>query len=375
MTAPAAVAASAARDGAADPYLPGHGNARLPGRAATTWTCDYRVASNRLAGTAPAHARRRREPLDRFSLDLAGLRVTKVTVDGRAPRKYTHRGRQAARSGRPQPVAAGRRLHRRRSGTPGSPGPLRGPGASVGWEELTDGVLVAASPTARRPGSRATTGPSDKATYRIAVDRRAATTWWPTARCVDRRRGASTTTWVYEQAEPMATYLATVQIGRYELVAARRRAGAAARRRPGRGCGAAFRHDFGRQPRDDARCSSELFGPYPFASYTVVVTDDELEIPLEAQGLSVFGANHLDGRRGARAAGRARAGAPVVRQQPDRRRLAGHLAARGVRLLRRVAVVRGRRVARRPTHARAGALARGWPRCRRTSRSATRAPS
>ena len=43
---------------------------------------------------------------------------------------------------------------------------------------------------------------------------------------------------------------------------------------------------------------SELFGPYPFAGYTVVVTDDELEIPLEAQGMSIFGANHLDGRRG-----------------------------------------------------------------------------
>jgi aminopeptidase len=28
-----------------------------------------------------------------------------------------------------------------------------------------------------------------------------------------------------------------------------------------------------------------------------VVVDDELEIPVEAQGLSVFGANHLDGRR------------------------------------------------------------------------------
>ena len=41
-----------------------------------------------------------------------------------------------------------------------------------------------------------------------------------------------------------------------------------------------------------------LFGPYPFDAYTVVVTDDDLEIPLEAQGLSVFGANHMDGRRG-----------------------------------------------------------------------------
>ena len=30
----------------------------------------------------------------------------------------------------------------------------------------------------------------------------------------------------------------------------------------------------------------------------MVVTDDELEIPLEAQGVSIFGRNHLDGRRG-----------------------------------------------------------------------------
>ena len=33
--------------------------------------------------------------------------------------------------------------------------------------------------------------------------------------------------------------------------------------------------------------------PYPFAEYTVVVTADELEIPLEAQSLSVFGSNAL----------------------------------------------------------------------------------
>ena len=36
------------------------------------------------------------------------------------------------------------------------------------------------------------------------------------------------------------------------------------------------------------------FGPYPFDRYTVVVADDELEIPLEAQSLSIIGRNHLD---------------------------------------------------------------------------------
>jgi len=46
------------------------------------------------------------------------------------------------------------------------------------------------------------------------------------------------------------------------------------------------------------RCFNERFGPYPFETYTVVVTEDELEIPLEAQGMSIFGANHVDGRHG-----------------------------------------------------------------------------
>ena len=42
----------------------------------------------------------------------------------------------------------------------------------------------------------------------------------------------------------------------------------------------------------------ELFGPYPFGEYAVVVTDEELDVPVEAQGLSLFGANHVDGARG-----------------------------------------------------------------------------
>jgi len=38
----------------------------------------------------------------------------------------------------------------------------------------------------------------------------------------------------------------------------------------------------------------DRFGPYPQDHCTIVVTPDVLEIPLEAQGLAVFGANHLD---------------------------------------------------------------------------------
>jgi aminopeptidase N len=43
---------------------------------------------------------------------------------------------------------------------------------------------------------------------------------------------------------------------------------------------------------------SECFGPYPFPAYGVIVTPDELEIPLEAHGLAIFGRNHVDGAHG-----------------------------------------------------------------------------
>jgi aminopeptidase len=100
---------------------------------------------------------------------------------------------------------------------------------------------------------------------------------------------------MYEQDEPMATDLATVQVGHYELRESS--AGPVTLRvaRPAR-LGAAADVDFGRQP-EMLQCFTERFGAYPFGTYTVVVADDELEIPVEAQSVSIFGANHVDGQR------------------------------------------------------------------------------
>ena len=102
--------------------------------------------------------------------------------------------------------------------------------------------------------------------------------------------------WAYEQPEPTSTYLVTLQIGMYEMTRLTRtpvpmRAAFPERLRRN------FDHDFARQP-EMMDLFIELFGPYPLANgYTVVVTDDALEIPLEAQGISIFGANHCDGSR------------------------------------------------------------------------------
>ena len=110
--------------------------------------------------------------------------------------------------------------------------------------------------------------------------------------CTSQWRSASTTTWVYEQREPMATYLATVQIGRYVVHPVAGRVGPDDARCSRSGCSRRYDSAFGRQP-EMMDFFARLFGPYPFAAYTVVITDDQLEIPLEAQGMSTFGSNFL----------------------------------------------------------------------------------
>jgi aminopeptidase N len=173
----------------------------------------------------------------------------------------------------------------------GAPSPVGAGDDECGWEELTDGVLVAGQTNGSPTWFPCNDRPDDKATYRIELS--APNAYYVVANgvCTSRWRSASRTTWVYEQREPMSTYLATVQIGRYvahpvEGSSVSMSAVLPQRLLPHYGSA------FGEQPRM-MDLFVRLFGAYPFSAYTVVITDDELEIPLEAQGMSTFGSNFL----------------------------------------------------------------------------------
>ncbi|WP_139347891.1 M1 family metallopeptidase [Nocardia donostiensis] len=283
-------------DAPIDEYLPQNGNR---GYRVSRYELElgYRVSSNRLTGRASITAVTTAEQ-PRFAFDIAqSMSVSKVLVNGAKPAKYTHQHGKLVITAR-QRIPAGGALAVVVQYA-GRPEPVRGQWGEVGWEELTEGSLVAGQPNGAASWFPCDDHPSSKASYRIAITTDTPYYALANGTLVAKRTKASQTTWVYEQPEPMASYLATIQIGpyrRYDLVGADSsvpmRAVLPPRLR------AAFDHDFGRQPQM-MRVFSDLFGPYPFPSYTVVVTDDELEIPIEAQGMSIFGANHCDGRRGA----------------------------------------------------------------------------
>lgn len=274
----------------ADPYLPGRPD---PGLTVASYDLDldYRVATNRLDAVAVVEATATRA-LDEVRLELAGLRVTDVRLDGRRPAAWRLRsGRLVVRPARTLP--AGTRFSLRVA-YQGQPRPLVGRWGDVGWEELTDGALVAGQPDGAPSWFPCHDSPGDKAAFRVAVSAEAPYTVVATGVLTERRARAGRVRWVYEQPAPTAPYLAAVQVGRYAEVLLADGPVTQRLHAPAHLLARA-QADLARQPAMMA-LFCDLFGPYPFAEYAVVVTADDLEVPLEAQAMSTFGANHVDGR-------------------------------------------------------------------------------
>ena len=273
------------RDGV-DWYVPDHGDA---GYDVDHYDVDisYKVEGNHLEGRARIHGRARAD-IDEITLDLHALKATKVTLNGRRVKYRVRRHKIHLRCA--ESLTKGQEFTVVVS-YGGQPRQVRDKHLGrAGWEELTDGALVAAQPHGAPSWLPCNDRPSSKASYRIAVTVPTGYRAHANGLPVESHRGASTTTWVFEQSEPMATYLAMVHVGRYECVSLDGSVSSYALvpnplldRFPGA---------FARQAAM-LQTFVEAFGPYPFRSYGVVVTEDELEIPLESQGLSTFGSNHL----------------------------------------------------------------------------------
>ncbi|MGW9113243.1 M1 family metallopeptidase [Microbacterium sp. NPDC055683] len=256
---------------------------------------DYRIATNRLAGTAQIEL----ETLvatDAVEFDLVGLRVASVRVRGRRGARHRQTDRRV-RVALGEVAPAGTTLQVRIDYA-GAPTPRRSRWGLIGWEELADGVIVAGQPTGAPTWFPCNDRVDDKARYRIALACDENYRVEATGRRVRATTRSGRTTHVFEEDVPTSTYLVTAQIGRYASRAIDETAA---------GVPVTVAHPPELRARVDADTAvvprildtfERAFGPYPMSTCRLVVTADELEIPLEAQGMAVFGANHMDGRGG-----------------------------------------------------------------------------
>ncbi|MGW1589107.1 M1 family metallopeptidase [Streptomyces sp. NPDC002386] len=285
----ASPAPTAGAPGVGDPYFPGLGNG---GYDARHYDLDvaYAPGTGRLDGRTTLTARATQN-LSSFDLDLQRLEITRVEVDGRSA-DFTRDGDEVT-------VTPRHTLRKGRAFTVsvtygGVPEPLGGPiifGSSYGWMKTPDGVFVACEPNAASTWFPSSDHPSDKATYDIRIKAPKGLTGVSNGRLVSTRdRGGSTYTH-WRESRPMATYLATATIGRFDVRTGRTPGGTPIYVAIDPVLKNSNNVDVYAVTAAATDYWSRIFGPYPFEETGAIVDDmPEAGFSLEVQSKPAYSA-------------------------------------------------------------------------------------
>lgn len=270
--------------GLRDPYFPKMGNG---GYDVTHYALDlaYAPDTGRLSGTATLTARATQD-LTAFDLDLDGLDVEKVTVDGagarwnRAGHELTVRPHDDLDEGRVF------RLTVRYSGTPKT---ITDPdGSEEGWLPTDDGAVALGEPTGSMAWFPGNHHPSDKASYDLTITVPEGLEAVSNGELTAQRTADGRTTSTWHTAEPMASYLATLAIGDYDIQRSTTSSGLPLYTAVDPAEAAASRTVLARIPEVLA-WEEKTFGPYPFSSAGAIVDrEGDAGYALETQNRPFF---------------------------------------------------------------------------------------
>jgi aminopeptidase N len=206
--------AAAPRTGGGEPFFPHSGN-----RGYDVLHYDVQLAylpdERRLQATATIEATPT-ETLPRFSLDLDGLRVAEVLVAG-APAGFSRsQGKLAVEPAAPLEVGKPFVVEVRYSGDPEE---ITDPdGSTEGWILTEEGAAALGEPSGTATWLPCNNTPQDKASFsfRLTVPAQLKAIANGRLQSVSRNDNRKTFAWI--EAQPMAPYLATVDIGRGRLM-------------------------------------------------------------------------------------------------------------------------------------------------------------
>lgn len=158
------------------------------------------------------------EPLPSFTLDLDGPEVDLVTVDGEPARVDHHEAEIEITPAEPLEPGAEVQVVIDYQGSPAET-TFPGLGVPIGFvQDQTGGWYTLGEPYGTRTWAPVNDHPSDKATWTITLDTAEGLTGVSNGRLVARTNDGDRRQWVWEQNQPMASYLALVAVGRYELI-------------------------------------------------------------------------------------------------------------------------------------------------------------
>ena len=258
--------------GGGDPYFPAAGNG---GYDVDHYALDldYTPATRALTARASVSATAT-AGLSAFSLDLRGLDVSAVAVDG-VPAAFTHAGGELVITPA-APLAHGARftVDVAYTGTMGKPEDATG--ALYGWVAYDDGAFVANEPDGASTWYPVNDVPYDKATYSVTIAVPDGTVAVGNGTLVDRSSAGGRTTFRWDATDPQAGYLSMIATGDYALTTDEGPDGLPIVNAVDTDLGDAADEVLARQP-EMIEFFEGVFGPYPFTSYGAVVDDDDEE--------------------------------------------------------------------------------------------------
>lgn len=290
-TASPAAPSAAGAAGLGDPLYPALGNGGYDVQHyAIDLTVD--VARNTLDGAVTITANAT-QALSAFNLDFSGLTVGHVTVNGQ-PANFQRQGSEMTITPA-QPLAAGAPLtvtvaYR------GEPQPIRDPGVPfvpLGWQRFQQGIAVVSEPSGAMNWFPGNHHPADKATFTFRVQVPKPYQVAANGVLTETQETDSAAAFVWRMDDPMATYLATLHIGRYEVVTTAGPDGVPLRHYFPLDTPAGVKAQFAVIPQM-MQFMTERFGPYPFDAYGVALLSESTGWALETQTLSTYGAGGGD---------------------------------------------------------------------------------
>jgi aminopeptidase N len=284
--------------GIGDAYYPTYGNG---GYDVGRYDLDvaYDPATDRLAGEATISARAT-QSLCSFNLDLVGLTVRQVSVDG-ARARWSRSGQELVITPH-SPLRSGRRFEVtvRYDGVPVD-FVLPGTDIRTGFMATPNGVTVAGQPEAATAWFPVNDHPLDKAAYSFDVTVPDGYEVVANGALRGRSRGRDGgTTWRWRADEPMASYLATIDVADWDVHRWRTDDGLPVYDAVDTNITGALRAEiddsFSRQG-EILDVLSNAFGPYPFDTVGGIVPDqDDFLFALETQTRPVYATTFwLDG--------------------------------------------------------------------------------
>ncbi|MGW4564514.1 M1 family metallopeptidase [Streptomyces sp. NPDC004561] len=256
--------------GVRDPYFPKAGNGGYD-VGHYDLTLDYTPATRRLTATAVITARATKD-LSAFDLDLSGLHVDSVTVEGRDAR-FNRAGQEL--TVRPHDDLRKGQTFRTTVRYSGTPHTVTDPdGSAEGWLPTADGALGLGEPVGSMAWFPGNHHPSDKATYDIAVTVPQGIQAISNGELTGQSTRGGRTTYRWHTAQPMASYVATVAIGHFDITRSKGPGGLPVLTAVDPTQAAASAKVLAQLP-DIVKWEEDTFGPYPFSSVGAIVDRPE----------------------------------------------------------------------------------------------------